>query len=181
MLLEIYLPDKQVIDLHARNDTGIFDAFNNGNHRTTLVNANGDDNDVLIESTTLQSGWLHWFWTECASPRSLTQLPTLQCPWHHYSKSKGTSESCWCLKIPEGDEGWYCGGRSWQDDFHRESQHCCWESTTEGDTSFWVSSCESAQNKCLVMAFLTVSPSLFAGWNPLLKYSFLNEMISWTM
>ena len=44
----------------AGHDSNILDAFNDGNHRTTLANADGDDNahgdgdDVFVESRTLQ-------------------------------------------------------------------------------------------------------------------------------
>ena len=82
----------------------------------------------------------------------------------HYAKIKGTSESCWRLKIPKR-ERCSCGGGTWQDDFRQESQHdCFWETTTKRNTSIWVLSCwKSAQNKCLVMNFLTVLTFVLVG------------------
>jgi hypothetical protein len=47
MSQEIYLPDEQAIDVRARHDADTLDAFNDGN--------DGDDDDLLVESTTLQS------------------------------------------------------------------------------------------------------------------------------
>jgi hypothetical protein len=55
MSQEIYLPDDQVIHLYTGHDTDIFDACNDGNHRATLADSDGDDNDGVAESTTLES------------------------------------------------------------------------------------------------------------------------------
>jgi hypothetical protein len=54
-LQEIYLPDDQVIDLYTGHDTDFFGACNDGNHRPTLADADGDDKDGVAESTTLGS------------------------------------------------------------------------------------------------------------------------------
>ena len=145
MLHETHLPD-----------TDITHNFDDRHNTNTLVHVNDDNLDgILLESTAVETDALHWFWITSALPQRRINNGALQCVRQYYAKSKGTSQSCWCLKYP-WRERFSCGGGTRQDYFHGESQHRLWETTTKRDTIIWVSCWESAQSICLVVGFLSV-------------------------